>query len=761
VTQDTKETQIEQIPGDGGAVKPDEQMLKELKDEIATIHQQTGKGVWSRRDIGEETRFCVWTGQALDGRKHKEQMQGEEPFPFEGASDGRIRMADEIINEKVAILLSATNRAEVKAVPVESLDAPRTGKIQTLMRYIRKNVWRRSYRREIEKLANFQQADSPGAAVLACYWRREYALKIQTLTLEQIAVGLVQVYGGQVSADQVQILADMITDPTREQEMVEWFQGFLPSLTASRARDMVKQLRETGTAEFPMPYIKIDQPEIRALRIFEDIYFNMTCSDFQNARYIFWRELLTEAQLREREVGQGWSKAFIDKVLEHKGETAFQVERTREVNVQGDYSAGADDQRILMHEDHYEVIRAFTRRTNDDGIPGIYSTEFHFQVDITAKDMELLDYKHGDYPFVFFPRERVSNAVLDTRGIPELVVSDQNTMKLLNDSRNDHTQLSTIPPVLVPPRTRTKVLLGPLSEIVQRRPGEVAFMPPPAYPQSNDVHQRQTQKRVDTYFGRMTENVPEGLGQILSEKEVGNFLDCLSDAFSMTLQLCQQYMDDKRVQRIVGGKGLELPRSQEEIQGAFDVQLSFDTRDFNIAYVETVGNIVAQLIAPMDRKSTIMYDKVVQRLMYALDPNLAEETLQPVQAASMQEIEDEQANYAMIFSGQEPEMAQGGQDYQLRLQVLEEIIKKNPESPQAMAPNAQEILRRRLQHLQFMVQQMQNADIGRVGAQPALGGQPQGGAAPATGAQGPARKSPRLDQARQPRDGGKQNDGSY
>ena len=48
----------------------------------------------------DDIRLCRWTGQTDDGKKHSEAMpDGEQVFPFEGASDVRTRLVDSTCNE--------------------------------------------------------------------------------------------------------------------------------------------------------------------------------------------------------------------------------------------------------------------------------------------------------------------------------------------------------------------------------------------------------------------------------------------------------------------------------------------------------------------------------------------------------------------------------------------------------------------------------------------------------------------------------------
>ena len=84
-------------------------------------------------------------------------------------------------------------------------------------------------------------------------------------------------------------------------------------------------------------------------------------------------------------------------------------------------------------------------------------------------------------------------------------------------------------------------------------------------------------------------------------------------------------------------------------------------------------------------------------------------------------------NFAKIAAGVEPPMLEEGQNHQLRLQTLQQIGEKNPAAMERMEQDSQAILEARMKHLGFMVQQGQNAETGRVGAQPALSKEQQGG----------------------------------
>jgi hypothetical protein len=78
-----------------------------------------------------------------------------------------------------------------------------------------------------------------------------------------------------------------------------------------------------------------------------------------------------------------------------------------------------------------------------------------------------------------------------------------------------------------------------------------------------------------------------------------------------------------------------------------------------------------------------------------------------------------------MVAGIEPPMQpQGGMNYQLRLQTLQQSIQMNPELQQMIAarPVLSKMVENRVKFLSFQLEQQGNAQIGRVGTQPVLQG---------------------------------------
>lgn len=722
------ENSIATVARDGGNSAVTLADLNKFKAEAMAIAKDAGYNVNQRRNASEETRFAIWEGQSPDGRKHADAQDGKPAFPFEGASDLRIREADMLVNERVLILTAAALRNVPRVKGLELANEPLGAKLTTLLKWVIKNKLGSQYFREIVKLAQYQEGDSPAGAVAGVWWEQETALEMRNVTLKELSDLLLSALGGDLQDPQsitpeimqkMQEWEAVLHDPALEAEAVEFLQALYPHLKEFRAKLMVKELRENSRTDFPAPYLRLDQPVICAYRLFDDIFFPANTTDAQRCRGWFLREWLTEVQLRERIVSENYAEDFVDEVLKHEGTTQFpEYHRnpgTGELQIKEDTK---DDYKGL-----FEILTPIYKAVNEDNIPGIYYFPYHHAVAMAGHERELLDVKHGKYPFTFFAREILGSRLWDSRGVPELAATDQYAMKLLADSFNDNVSLATLPNIKVPrKRSQLSLVIGPLKIIKEDRPGDVNWMQPPTYPIGNDKQQIEIRRRVDEYFGRISEHVAPMLTQLHQTGMVLNFLANLTDVLTQVLQLCQQYISDEDLQMITDDQNIPIGRSREEIQGKFMVELSFDPRDLDLDYLKTITELIFKVILPGDTLNTIQRDKIINWILSSISPSLAENSVRPVEQANQSEVNDEENNFVKIAAGIEPAMVAEGQNYPLRLQVLMGIAQKNPEALQKLSPTSREIFQARVEHLQNQVQQLKNAQIGRQVGTPALEG---------------------------------------
>ncbi len=663
---------IDEIKGDGTPSLITEPTLEEIKAEVDYIVAETRDLLIETRVDTNSTRFCRWDKQAPDGLKHAAYNSEEEPDPFEGASDMRVRIADLIINEDVWLLALSAMRAQISFKGTESSDAERAGKMTILMRWLIRR-WGIKWPKELLKLANYFVSDSPAVALLKTYWRREVALKMETLTAE----GLMKLYLEQVLAVLAETGAEAgAENPANQQaaaqagieaqarqaaedfmtalaskefgeeilsaKLVEYF----PTLRPARAKQVIKSLRETGRAEFPVPYVRHDEPDISALRLNEDWFIPINTTDFQTARIYFEAEWLSKSEVIERQISQGWSESFVKKVIGRMGSDGRRAGGFEGVAAFPDYlrndsgevvARGAESYRGL-----YQILTAYYSATNEDGIPGKYFVVFHKEVDESAMERQIIGYAHGGYPGHVFQREVLTARLCDSRGIAELAGPYQGLMKIYCDSFGDHAQIAGVPPIITKNRQRMGPLhIKPLGELPAKRDGDFAWMKPPEYPRTVIDMVKELRRQMDEYFGRTNPEVAPDLVQLQREWKVLWWLFNLREALTQVYQLCQQYMTDEQIKRITNKNGEEIFKSVEEIQGQFDLDLQFDPRDLNPEYLQTVGTIVKDMLLAMDRDKTIQTAPIVRALLWRLSPELAEASLVNVDEANRAEIEQE------------------------------------------------------------------------------------------------------------------------
>jgi hypothetical protein len=711
------EERIDEVEGDGGATEVSDELLKMFKDELDTLHTDATQFVAERRDQAENTRFCLWDGQSEDGKKHAEDMDdGKEPFPFEGASDMRIRLADFVVIFRSIMLVQAALRAQLQVRGSDWTDERMAGMVQKIVKWCLTR-WAQNWRTELVKVAQWMEGDSPGAAVMRVYWHQETAMENVNVSLEDVARAIEALSGEAMDEERAAGLMDMIRDPQRSEDAAALLHGLLGgAVDPQRARAMVRDLRRAGVAKFPRSRVVRNEPCVAARRLFEDTFFPRNTRHYQKARAHFDREWLTKPELEERAKVYGWSDSFVAKVLEHEAVTAFPETWAKRVTETG--RAGFSESEEF--KGYFEIIYAYTMATTDKGDLGIFVLTFHHLVDEPAKARELLDYPGGKYPGVFFARETLTNVLWDTRGCPEIIATHQTALKVGHDSFNDHAQF-TLPPLRVPARrARMEIVLRPLGQIPEQRPNEIGWMELPEYPKTNVENRKEILRQVYEYFGLPHPEVAPQMTQLIQQDAVDGFLDAVKEVVVQAAGLCGKFLTDAQIEQIVGLKDMDVGEIRAAIAGGYDLRMTFDARDLDMNYLQNLAKVLKEMIIPLDTQQTIKRDRLINRLFTAIDPAMAEDLLQPVEAAAQREVEDEELAFAKIGAGVEPPLLEDGQNFALRLQWNERQARSNPESVQKMTPMSQEIWQKRIAHFQFMAQQEQNKMIGRIGVRPAL-----------------------------------------
>lgn len=692
----------------GGDGKLKDGQLDKFKAELRHIVTRAGSSVVSRRRAAEAVRFCRWEGQSADGRKHKDNLK-EEAFPWEGASDAVIRLADMVVNENKRIGLTAIRNFGLRGVDAASDGT--AGRMTRLANWLIKNRLTQTWHDEWERVLEHGIADSPAVAAMGVFWEQRTMLVDRTITIEDV-VGVVQ---GDVARAQA-----LIYDPTAEADALALLAVLLPGADAGALKKALAALATEGSASVTVPELVASVPCIQAMRYMDDVFNPENTTRFDAARMNFHREWLSEVQLEERVLNQGYDAKAVKQVLEHEGRTFLPLiaDRTRLASVNATWRGVVDAE---AYRGLYEIITAYYYAVNNEGIPALYTVVFHGSVDTPVRERELCPYAHGKYPFAFYTYERISARAWESRGIPELVSTDQFTIKLHTDAINDNATIASNPPVKRPEnREDFRLIIQPFGEVFENRPGEISYMTGPAYPATAQNAAKDALARVSSYFGRPVEGVTPQQVVGYAQGFVDRFLPTVAEVIHQLVANACQFMSAEELERIVPGLGAYAGMDPRELRGRYDFIVSFDARTLDIEWLKTLGELFGKYVLAWDTLSTVDRGKAVSWFAAKLDSDTLD-FIRPSETAAIDELKDEDANFAFIAAGGEPPMVDSGQNFAARAQRLEMNVMKNPESVASWPPKNREVLQARLEHLHFMAEQQENADIGRKGAEPVLG----------------------------------------
>lgn len=657
----------------------------------------------------DDVRFARWAGQSDDGKKHSNlRNDGDPAWPFEGASDVRNRLIDSTCNELSAMLVTAFERATIRASETEMSDTSISGIATTLLHWVRDNKMPLELRREAELGA--QYAFQYGWTAFFVGWRQNISKRSQPFTMNEV------LQAAQVSQSPTLMqLPQLIVNQSEEAAVI--LQTAVPGLTLKEAKRMVKELAETGQTTRDEEYVSKNLPEIIALKPWDEVIFPPETADLQRSRVIFRRTWMSEVEIREKITTEGWNKEWVELAVQMAGKSSTMYNMdllpSTEMLVYND----------LNYKNMIEVVYCYTKSL-DGTAPCIYYTVIcpqaavdHRGDPISYAIHERLDYAHGEYPFVEFRRECIRRAIFDTRGVPELASTDQDEIKAQHDSVRDHTAFSTLPPIKVVKRIGAINKIGPGVQIPVVNPSDYTFMDPPARQPTVafELIQR-VEANHAAYFGTVNPNVDPRKTQLLQQMLVNTWLLTWRTIFRQMFSLCCQYMSPAEVERITGG---QLPQNLSDIHNEFDLTVKFDINDLDKEYIAQKIDFLTK-VAQMDSGGVLNRNKLTEMMIRAVAPEVAKELILNPQDAGRQMFKDVQSDIALMLLGNEALYQENDPAAQTKLQYAQQIIQANPKAQAALQQdqNFQALFQNYVKSLQMSVMQQQNAQIGRIGVTP-------------------------------------------
>lgn len=694
----------------------------------------------------QQTRRMIWPGQSADGRKwDQNQPDGQAVRPWNGCSDTRVPLADDVCNDQTAVLCSAFDRAELHATAIEPGQAEVAASLTDYLTWMVRTKHARELRPEVELAAQYSREQGWCAAYVG--WERELARKNATVTLEGLREFIGQAGGPEAGA----ALVAAVLDPSQEAAAAAEVQslygaytaaqleasGFFADelqrdgvlkLSAGRARRAVRELREGKSAQVPLAYVSKNQPLVAVLEPYSEFLAARGTSDLQKAPALFWRRFLTDAELEAGKV-DGWDADWIEAVKKTKGDlSAWATEPTgmspgrKQVGATTWYQVDASEL-----NPRYEVVYGFVRKVDEDGVSSIYQTIFSPHAnrldggdnDGFCAKHERLDYAHSRYPFVGLKRENISRGLCESRSVPEVANTWQAEMKCQRDMLFNRAQWDTLPPVRVASLGGVGLRLGPGAQVPMKRADTIEAINLGAPPPSLALELvGLVQHQSDRYFGQFNPEVPPALIGVKQEKMVGDFYAFWGEVFMHMFALTLQF-NPGLIARVTGdGRLPEL--DPLDVFDAVAFGMVFDVQELNPDYLTEKAKIVNEFLIPTDAAGVIDRSALTQQMVKMLGPQWARLLVKDQAGASQAMFREVDRQVGRMALGNEAEYTENDPTAGAKLRFLGQIVQSNPKYQRWLGSDERfaALLENYSKNLQQSLAQEENKTVGRLGVKP-------------------------------------------
>lgn len=666
--------------------KPNVSLLKDAYDKTIEDLSWYIEGC----EEGYKWRRNMWGGKSRDLRKH-----GPDAFPWDGASDAEAQVVSVRIKTYVDMFMAALQRANVRAYPVEAGDLQRSQVTSSFLKWMISS-YIPQFKRHMELAAN--NLMERGIAVTYVGWEKEAQTYKQRLTLEQVAA---------LSPDLVRLILEKGSD----QQLMELLKQQFGGMTDRKAKKALNDLRKTGEAEFTIVRQSVDRPYVEDLAPDSEFFFPAYTTDYQAAPYCFWRVPMTAQDIRNRVATAGWDSDWAEYVIERCAGNKDLTVTAESSKSETAYGSSAEDDEV------YEIIYAYQRLTDpDDNSQGIYCTIFCPSAvgERDAPEFAKHELMNGidDYPVVVTKLSEDDKRLYEVITFPELLRSAQLLVKNERDARVDRNSLANMPPLQYPVGTPPPEW-GPGIKIPYRRQNEIAFGAAPA-PNPGSVEMEVTQLReADDIAGL---NAGNPLSTVRQQALVNKFLEHVANVIKMAFKCYQRFGPDAVFFRVTGNPNPERFQKGNPDEN-FDIVINFDVLNNDPETAEKRLNAFASLFQ-FDKNGLINVNAWLAAAAGSIDPILADSFLQPAEAAQQEVQKNVTDDLSKIYAGIEVGARPNG------AQIALQIIQQYTQQQDVMARLQQdEAFRMRIEkyakQYAFQMQQAQNAQIGRIGTQPA------------------------------------------
>lgn len=662
---------------------------------------------YANREKLEDAFYCFWAGQHPSGLVL--DTDDEAAWPFNGASDQRVRLADKMFQKFYALIAVALSAATIEITTSGADREKRSQSLLVLLKWMLDNLGSEGWA-QIRAMIHYFLVDSPAIAAITVDWKKNFTLHPEESDAEEIVgeFAAAMVAEGKISEaeaiDRARNIISGITADNGSAPDPTPLVDFLVKTKGVRRKDAVKIVRALGEGDGTVEFLVRGRAEegidLSALRYGDDFCIPVAAESFAYANPWFRGEWLTEEQLREKIESDGWDAKWVEDTLSHPGADFYNSE-----NVQ----AGHDED----YKDLYNVCWCYTAETNDYGETVRYVTVLS-NADGSAFGKRVLSSRRGKWDTVLFRREVLSTNIVEGRGLAEICAPDQGLIKQICDRENDAAIIGSLPPIVEKGSQAKKAVFQPFGRIPIGSSDEIKFMAPPQFPATAKDRVKEIKDELLDYLG-----ISNGETNV-SERTKATVRDILlqfKDLFVTMIEVAQENATDELLAGVTDDgdvKGLK----REDITGIFGVKLILDPDNLDGEKLIKKLTTFSQILG-MDKRGEVDTSPVLRHALYTLFPEISKRSIKPADRLLADDLANEQENFVKIKAGVMPQMnTEGGWNYAARIQFWQDLQANNPEAIATMSPTSQQMMQQWLEALnQQQTQFGENAQIGKTGVE--------------------------------------------
>lgn len=658
-------------------------------------------------------RYAIWGGQSADGKKHSRGPNGEvQPVPWDGASDLRVYLIDNLINDKVAMILEAINKASLVAQPVEGNDIKRAKQVSTFMRWMIKTQMP-DFDREIELLSQYLQ--EKGAAVMGQFWEKSQEKVLTTLRLSDLQEAFPDI--------DFPLLLEMGDADDYLKSLFEEIYG----VGRAKANKMLRELAGNGETTVAVVGKMRSYPVMRAFSLDDKLFIPPDTTDIEMATGIYRVEYYTPEALRSKVNTDGWDKNWVENAIATAKGKMLSVTPTEYIQPMS-RSFVYTQQRFT---DKIGVVWAYQRLSDEEGVPGVYLTIFSPDLPPSTggtagpntwgahkgyAKFTLYGDNDGRYPFILYRREYLSRKLHDSRGLPEPLKPLQDTIKAHKDAKIDTASYNIMPTVFYP-IGRPLLKWGAGARVPERRPNEYHYGQPIPFDETTETSLANLTNDARDYAGFAKSDSDEPINPTKNQAEINKLFGSLAASLSQVWRLFKKYGNEVTYFRVVGvqaDEATEFQRGPDDEDFYFEFRYDVRSGDFDFQQAKIKG--MMEFAAAADRTGAVDWTEFLQVGLDSFDPNIASRVLRPAAEGAEMVIREVQDDLTKLFAGVAVNVRPNTPP-----QIAQVTIENWAQSPDVVARyQADEAFRERVdayvQQVQMLADQQQNKVIGRLGA---------------------------------------------